>query len=579
MAHAAIDMFTKLATQEDDKWVNILFRQAQKEACSGISNVSINPFNPRYSMKTHLLSPEHRASWCRTCLILMIPAALAGTLSAAGLTAQWKFDEISPPYSDSGTNGMALAQDPGTATAVSATGIDGSSAQLNWQPVPGVATRLSATGAALQKNSFGFSFWINPIYLNANEVLISKEMAFDNSIPNFLRKSWQVQVLGSGKLELIVRGDNRANGDFFGAVQSTATLTLQSDTPDWIHVAGGYDSITGALSLFVDGTGNFTAGTPGATSSDGAPLSFGTQKNGNDFVEFAAGVLLDEAQIYDAPLAADEVAFLRANPDKTVAERPVPSLAAHWKLDEPSSPYASSASAPADLTLDPETTPALSETPSLIGNAAVLNFGTPAVATRLFTTAGAIQTDSFSFSFGMRPDSVSGDNVILMKEIPAYAGADPAYSLCSWKLMVLPDGNSDNLAPLQLVVRGSDRTGAPEPFFGDVTSGAQVPLNTQSDTWIHVAGGYDAVTGALSLYLNDGGSLNSADSRIVAAGANNSDGSPLSIGTSRNGTNFNSFAVGAAIDDVQMYDGLLSASQVALLEANPGQILSNLLAF
>jgi fructokinase len=503
---------------------------------------------------------------------LAVAAGFTGNLSAAGLLARWSFEETSPPYADSSANAIQLVQDGGTATALTAAGVSGNSAQLNWQEIPGVATRLSGASAALQTNSFGFSFWINPVYLNGGDVILSKEMNAIEGLPGFLRKSWQVQVMGSGKLELIVRGDNRVAGDFFGALQSTYAFTLQSDTPDWVHVAGGYDSVTGALSLYVDGVADNAAGTPGATNSDGAPFSIGTQKNGDDLVEFAAGAQIDEVQIFDAPLVADEVAYLKFYPAQTPADRPVPNLAAHWKLDESSAPYASSAAMTADLLQDAGTAAALAESPSLVGNAAVLNWQeAPGVATRLHTSAAAIQSDSFSFSFWIRPDFINGEEVLLTKESPEDVLNDPAYSLCSWKLTVLPDDDSNGLSPIQLVVRGSDRTNA-EPFFGEVISSAELQLQTSSDEWIHVAGGYDSNTGAMALYVNYG-SLNSANSRIATPGANNSDGSPLSVGTARNGTDVVGFAAGAAIDDIQMYDGLLTATQAASLFENPGVTL------
>jgi len=274
---------------------------------TGSDQANIPPLEE--TMKTRTQTHLQTARF-QSCLALLAFAGLTSASSAAGLVARWSFEESSPPYADAGPNNIPLTQDAATATAVTGTGVSGNSAQLNWQPDPGVATRLSAAAPALQTDSFGFSVWINPVFLNAGDVILSKEMNFDNSIANFLRKSWQLQVLGSGKLELIIRGDNRSLGDFFGAVQSTATLTLQSDTPDWIHVAGGYDSVTGAVSLYVNGSADFTAGSPGATSSDGAPLSIGTQRNGADFIEFAAGAQIDEVQVFDAPLVADEVAFL-----------------------------------------------------------------------------------------------------------------------------------------------------------------------------------------------------------------------------------------------------------------------------
>lgn len=507
----------------------------------------------------------------RTVPACLAAAALVPCLHAAGLTGRWSFEETTSPFADSGPHGVAMLQDTDTTPAISGPGVSGNGVELNWQDPPAVATRLAAGGAALQTDSFGFSFWINPVFVQPFEVLIGKEMQFDDSVADFLRKAWQVQVAGSGQLELVVRGDTRP-ADFFGAVQSSVALELGTDTPDWVHIAGGYDAASGALSLYVNGTAAFAAGTPGATNSDGAPFVLGSQRNGDDFIESAAGTQIDEVQLFDAPLTADEVAFLRAHPSLTLADRPLPLLAAHWTFDEPSAPYPSSAGPPADLEHDADTTAALSESPSLVGNAAVLNFGTPPVATRLFTSADAVQSDSFSFSFWLRPDGISGGDTLLTKESPEDMSGDPAFSLCSWKLTVLDDGENDGFSPLQLVVRGADRS-VSEPFFGDVTSSAQLQLHTSSPGWIHIAGGYDAVTGAIALYVNDGGSVVSSDSRIVTPGADNSDGSPFSVGSARNGTDFVGFAAGAAVDDLQFYQGLLTAAQVGQLFQNPGSVL------
>ncbi len=56
-------------------------------------------------------------------------------------------------------------------------------------------------------------------------------------------------------------------------------------------------------------------GAPGADNSDGSPLSIGPAKNGpNNYVAFAAGVYIDDVQMYDAPLSTNDVAFIEAYP-------------------------------------------------------------------------------------------------------------------------------------------------------------------------------------------------------------------------------------------------------------------------
>jgi hypothetical protein len=238
------------------------------------------------------------------------------------LVASWTLNETSSPYADSSGKSIPLIQDSITTIAASGAGIAGAAAQLNWQNPPGISTRLFATNAALQTDSFGFSFWLNPTYLNQNDNLIVKEMAYDSAATN--RISWQVHMgningLPSEPIELIVYGDNRTLGNFYGSVLSVTNIPLHTGMTDWIHVAGGYDSHSGALSLFINGTEAVSTNSlRGANNSDGSPLDIGSGKNGGDFVVFAAGTYIDDVQIYDGPLTDADVAVLMANPGKAI---------------------------------------------------------------------------------------------------------------------------------------------------------------------------------------------------------------------------------------------------------------------
>lgn len=257
-------------------------------------------------------------------MVLAAHAISVAELDAANLVARWKLDENGTVHTDAGPNGIALVQDAATTQAGFTVGINSASAQLQFQNPPGIATRLAATGGAIQRDSFGFSFWLNPVYLNAWDNLIAKEMAFNNSVPGFSRIAWQVHLMGnngsgSAALELVVRGDNRGAGDFFGSVASVANLTLQSGSPEWIHVAGGYDTTTGVLKLYVNGVESVSNNSsPGARASDGSAFSVGNARNGADFVAFSAGARMEDIQLYDNPLTADEVAFLYANPGQAL---------------------------------------------------------------------------------------------------------------------------------------------------------------------------------------------------------------------------------------------------------------------
>ena len=120
---------------------------------------------------------------------------------------------------------------------------------------------------------------------------------------------------------------------------------------------------------------------------------------------------------------------------------------------------------------------------------------------------------------------------------------------------------------MELIVRGNNPTNG--SFFGNVLSEVSVPLSTNSGTWFHVAGGYDAFGGNLSLFVNGVQSL--ANNGVP--GAHSSDGSPFDVGSVRNGSELVASAPSLAfIDDLQLYNGPLAASDVAILMANPGQV-------
>lgn len=501
---------------------------------------------------------------------------------AANLLARWTLNEASSPYADSGPNGIQLLQDAATTTAISGSGVSSNSAELNWQS-PGPATRLSANGAALQTDSFGFSLWIQPVYLDQFNEILGKEMVYTN-LANFLRMSWQLQVGGknptndSAPLELVVRGNNRNVGDFFGNVISSTELPLFASSTNWVHIVGGYDAASGSLSIWVNGAGSFNGGTPGADNSDGSPLSIGTGLNGSDYVAFSAGAKVDEVQIYGSPLLADEVAYLRANPGKSLADRGTPGITAYWKFEEATPPFTNSVAGFADMLHDDmgciTSTPPRFTTNGLVGHASGFDYNNPPDwGTRLYCTNTAVaNSDSFGFSFWVRGQGMNPFNPFLTKEIAGPIGIAPWEKL-AWTVQLI-DPDTNNTCRIEFLVRGSD--GANGRWYGAVGSGNRIPLTeTNENVWYHIAGGYDAQSGAMAIYVNGG-----SDSAIGTPGANNSNPDPLVLGSAQNGCIEKiSFSPGCYLDEVQIYNGILTAAQAALLRNNPGKTLGQLVPF
>ncbi|HVU26628.1 MAG TPA: LamG domain-containing protein [Verrucomicrobiae bacterium] len=265
-----------------------------------------------------------------TCIALSLLTGFTCCSQAQNLLAHWTLDvPQGTTWPDSSTNQCFLYQDTNTTPAALEPGIAGYSVYLNWAPDPGTSTRLYATNAALQTDSFGFSFWIQPVYLNDFDNFIIKESgAYDYGDAGYAAMAWQVHMLGNNgsgaaPIEFIVRGQN---GGFYGVVQSSTNLALYTGYTNWVHIAGGYDATTGDLSLFVNGVESDASGNPGAYNSDGSPFDIGTAANGLNYIAFAAGTYIDDVQLYDSPLTASNVDFLMANPGAalgTVINTPV----------------------------------------------------------------------------------------------------------------------------------------------------------------------------------------------------------------------------------------------------------------
>ncbi len=238
---------------------------------------------------------------------------------------------------------------------------------------------------------------------------------------------------------------------------------------------------------------------------------------------------------------------------------------ARWKFEQTTAPFADSGAGSIPLERDTNTTPPVSVT-GQTGLGTRLDWQTvPGVGTRLYTYNQAFQTDSFGFSFWMKPALLNGGDNIIGKEMPATV-VGPIYSRLAWQVQVMGNDGS-GYAPLEFVVRGNNRTLG--DFYGSVRSSVRLPLGSAMAEWVHVAGGYNVGTGQLSLFVNGQAAYTAG-----APGADNSDGSAFAIGTLVNGSGYCAFAGNTAIDDMQAYAAPLSAYDAAYLRANPAQNLT-----
>ena len=496
----------------------------------------------------------------------------------ARLLGHWRLDEPSPPFAEAGQRAAAFWHDSATTVPDPAQGVSGAATRLQWDDPPGLSTRLAVYGNEVQSDSFGFSFWVRPVYLSSWDSLIGKEMLPASSGPGFTRLAWQVQCgaddgTGMAPLVLVVRGTDRTTTDFHGSVTSSLRLPLHAEPGAWYHVAGGYDSATGRMLLHVNGVESSTQGVPGATCSDGGAFVMGSMVNDTAYVAFAGMAVLDEVQLYDGPLWGSDAVYLMGHPADSLSGsltgRFQGSLVAHWRLDEPGPTYGDSSGHGNPLETDFITSPP-SALAGVDGDGLQSNWGeTEGVTTRLFASGNAFQTNSFGFSFWMKPARLSPGENLVAKEMPPADGPD--FTRLGWQVQVGQD-NGAGEAPLELVVRGGNR--ADGNYFGSVTTSVTVPLWQAMEEWVHVAGGYDSATGAVTIFLN--GREASAHGR---PGAWHADGSWFNVGSVRNGVDFVRYGAIAAIDDIQLYDAPLTAYEVTWLRKNPGSAVTPSMQF
>ncbi|MBE2181495.1 MAG: PEP-CTERM sorting domain-containing protein [Chthoniobacterales bacterium] len=249
----------------------------------------------------------------RALALCMAIAALVGSANAqAILLHQWMLDNDTTGYNDT-VGGADLSQNVSTSTAFQVPGspVNTTSMELAYVD-PGPATQIYSS-AGQSGSSFGFSFWVNPVFLAPFNNFIGKETTATNR-PDWASVAWQVHLLddigGFSNLEFVVRGDDTFS-DFVGVVATTNTpFKIGGDQADvWINIAGGYDVGTGALSLFVNGLGYTAGGGAGASLDSTAPFFAGTGFNGAyvDPVTYSAGTRMWDLRFYDSPLTQSEV--------------------------------------------------------------------------------------------------------------------------------------------------------------------------------------------------------------------------------------------------------------------------------
>lgn len=228
-----------------------------------------------------------------------------------GLVGQWLFDEETPgTYIDSSGNGNSMTAAANLPAPAVASGAQGNAVEIRRIETGQQVTSLEVPAAnSLMPGSFTVSYHFNP---KANDNLKLPQLRWET--PAGL--AWGFEILVNRRMNFYVFDSDSAND-----VQSVAALPFEAfDTsagtadnldndPAWHHVAATYDSLSGKLTLHLDGVKSEKI----VTGLVGSPR-YGTAGTGGGIRSGGGLTIYDDLRIYSEILSDSNVAFLRQNP-------------------------------------------------------------------------------------------------------------------------------------------------------------------------------------------------------------------------------------------------------------------------
>ncbi|MER7498946.1 LamG-like jellyroll fold domain-containing protein [Nonomuraea pusilla] len=317
----------------------------------------------------------------------------------------------------------------------------------------------------------------------------------------------------------------RTDGDADGAATVKALSAAAPRLGEWTHLTGVYDTAAARLSLYVNGRLESSVAFTRPWEAAGA-LTVGRGRLAGAPAEPWPGDV-DDVRVYGRALVAADVADI-VNSAAT--------LVGHWTLDEDAGTTAADSSGRA--------------TAATLGGGATWTAGWLEGALALDGATGYAQTG------GPAVDTRSGFTVTAWTQLDYLPSGDAA--------AVAQTGS--RAAGFQL---GYDK-GQQRWMLGmaSADTDAAALARTRSDAvpfpleWTHVAGVYDALAGRLSIYVNGRLSATTVTDHVSTWNATG----PVQLGRTKAAGVLTGHWPGT-LDDVRVYDGVLSAEQIAQLAA------------
>jgi hypothetical protein len=346
------------------------------------------------------------------------------------------------------------------------------------------------------------------------------------------------------------------------------TLNSQATVNDgnYHHIVVTRNQQTGQKIIYVDG--NFDSFSSGTTNllSDPQKLTIGALANAGDPDPTDGGYYqgydgeLDDLQIYAGVLSSSDVAALYNNPGTSLPSGATPSgghtAVGHYAFDNSGFLGQDYSTNQNDIYCGSQwgSTYQTFTTDAVVGGGAVQFFGDSSMTPcgQAFTNWDTTFMGSFTLSAWIKTTNTVGNNTDALGD---YNGQTVIYlnsNLPNYRGGAIPIGITGSKAAF---FTGSENGGDTLHSTNSVTTG----------TYTHIVVTRDENSGLKSIYIN--GVLDSVD--YGEPGALNGDANYASIGGQ-----YASAYVGK-VDDVQLYTGVLNASEVAYLYANPGLMVTN----
>lgn len=414
--------------------------------------------------------------------------------------------------------------------ATSGTSVTDSSGLSRTGTVTGTATWVSA----VRDNGFDFN---GSTKIQYNGLL--------NNPANLTLAAWaNVDAIDSGGgSEIISIGDYalmRVTAThvhvylYNGSTWADSSATYLSVGAGWHHYAATFDDAANEVKIYIDGqlASTTTVSTSTTYSGQGTATVVGRHGNGNTAYDMDGRI--DDVRVYNYPLSQSEIAVLYG-------------LVGHFKLDESSGTSAADASGAGN---SGTVTGTATWSAAIRGRGHRFNYtdGDDYVTVSNSSSLQDVQEEDYSLAMWFKPNSVPPGTGL---------ASDAAYAMISKNASIYGLGYVNN-----------QKFGMAHPFSDGSILQAYSSGTFASGTFHHVVVTVKKSTGTLLIYVN--GQLDSTHTFTANKTAYEQGTTPFRLGITNPGSGSYKFAADGTLDDVRVYNRVISAAEISLLYGNSG---------